>query len=310
MVLGGSTEVKLSWEVEGDTTEITIKGTDIPDHVVPRKGEMPVKPSEAKNYMFVLTAKYGDLADSRTVQLAVLAPTATPTATPTHTPTPTPTPTLPAPEISKFRVEATSPDQASKVKEIAGSAACPGTAFEVSRDVDVRLVWEVLNLYPGDKVTLRRGTTLVREGEEGTGALDVPQSQIPCTFSLEVTSGRIPGGSTTKRLCILAQAPAAPYDLQGNAEPGGSIKLTWRYDAAQQNYILGFRLYRIDYGRNEDQFTPAGDVEALKRSWTDPEPGACDRGYYIVALYSNIDPSQPLNETAPSNSWYSLPCSH
>lgn len=300
LVLGSDSAVTLYWEVEGETTEITIKGNDIPDVSVAQKGEMKFRPGSAKNYMFVLVAKNGDLTTSRDAQLNVLAPTPTATATPTPTPTGTP---LPGPKIKFFRAEGA-------VDCNKNSAACPGGSYcDVRGTGEVALRWEVTNLFPGDQVSVKRGAEYVSEpSQQGQGFLTVKESWIPGRFTLQVESGRLPGGSASARLCLERQAPPPPYNVRGGPDDSDpdKLKIEWAYSASDLAYIAGFRIYRIDYSTGT-QFEPAYETaDTMKRDWTDQRAGTCGRGYYVVALYRTS--SGDLVETAPSNSWYSSPC--
>jgi formylglycine-generating enzyme required for sulfatase activity len=81
--------VKLSWRVTGDTTNIEIiAGLDTTRSGLPAEGTLYVQAEETT--ALILVAHNGDLRSDRSVEIQVVDPT--PTATPTATPTPTPTP--------------------------------------------------------------------------------------------------------------------------------------------------------------------------------------------------------------------------
>ena len=98
--------------------------------------------------------------------------------------------------------------------------------------------------------------------------------------------------------------PPAPFNVNGPVPSGTPpLTITWSYDSNYLIDISGFRVYKSIANL---PFALAVDVGISPYEWLDTN-GACGMGYYVVAVYVDLDGL--TKESPPStNSWYSQLC--
>lgn len=306
-ILGQDDPVQLSWSVRGNVTGVQIFSPDLQISAnFSRTGSLPVSP--ARTTFFILTATNQDQSSTAQVDITVLEPTPTPTPLPTETPTPTPVPTgtpIPAPLIIFFGIEsAESPPRPDEVRQTGTNQ------YEIVAGALIRLRWSV--------------GTATRVGLRGIGVSTIDYGSRPFDGDLtlqytgdinqfELTGVNDPAGvgaqdpSTRQVLNIDVRQiiPRSPTNLVGSVVDGQN-RLSWSYDAASQQRITGFRIYRADVPTMN--FVTVAQVGSTETNWLDTFTPNCDKAYFVVAIYDNFQ-GQTL-ETAPSpTSWFSPSCS-
>jgi hypothetical protein len=286
--------VKLSWSVIGDFTNIEVSGPDFGKvSNLDVQGTLTV--AATKTTLFVLTAYNGPLLASLPVGLKVVEPT------PVPPPTPAPPP---PPNIVFFRAESgENPAQPDQVQPVASSGLPSNTLkYQVTAGSKVKFSWQVGNnpakvtfVTVGDQPFQGDLTMVVRAG---------------ATYQLKAENA---GGAVQAFIQIDLKpkpAPPAPFNVRGTYSPSPPLAIAWDYNPTYQDSITGFRLYRAD--TPSTTFRRVADESQLGktvRAYSDGVAPTCGRIYYMVAVYYDVV-SDAVKETAPSaNSWASLACS-
>ncbi|MBN1641137.1 MAG: hypothetical protein JXA09_07865 [Anaerolineae bacterium] len=304
IVLGTVTRIELLWAVSGDYTNIEISGPDLGTIAgLPARGSIPFTPSEAKAYIFVLTAQNEDLTASGTAQLNVLAP-------PTPTPLPTATPT---PPVITFAANAVRGEV--DWRETVDTGQGPKHIYDVLVGSDVKLSWSTQN---ADKLTL--------DGEEqvevSVGSVTVDDVVAPSLHTLIASNnGDYHQVKAFIELDIISPPPPPPpYGLSGKMlpSPSGGIELSWTFaQPAGTQPISGFLVYSAVVPSDDFQVLEEDTSFNLEQDLTRPrrftqvDPhGTCGLAYYVVAYYRAIEDNKwVIKETdASANSWYSPQC--
>ncbi len=278
--------VRLSWQITGDTTDVTLSGPDIGNlRGLPREGAIEVGVSSTT--LFVLSAANGDFVTSQQVNVRALEPT--PTLPPPPTPAPTPTP-FPPPRIVYFIAQ-----------DINGNALLQNgpTSYQVPWNTNVRLLWEVEGA--STQVQLfRAGAPLgvqppsgVRQPENISGAVQ---------FLLQAEN---PGGlvSTVIQFTVLPK-PVPPTPTNVNVSGGNPLVVSWSYPSAARSEIIGFRVYRALQGSStytlvQSDVQNGGSLDPNASSWNDPILPDCGWSYRVAAAY--IDENGQTQETPLSD---------
>ncbi len=292
-VNGQRTDARLDWFVNGPTTNIHITGG--PEGFEPLANLPPFGNAEIKDLdetaVFILTAINNDTEALQTTQILFLDPT--PTPEPTAAP-PAPTP-APAPEITRFVAAPLS--AADGVTFIGGD---PPT-YQVTSGSNVDLQWETLNA---------NTVTLVGVGEQApTGNYTLFNLRAGHTYQLTAQGEQDSVDAFVRLTIVPAPPPPPPYNLNG-AVNGNAIDLSWNYDAAQTNNIIGFRIYRANVPPgNFSRVVDENTLGNLTTQWTDTTlTETCGKGYYIVAVYIDAVTGNRKETDASRYSWYSDPC--
>lgn len=318
LVLGDEQEFRLVWLVQGTVTNIEITSPDLGTFSgLEPEGSLAVAPE--KTSLFVLKAFNGEASASGTVELKVIAPTATATLTPTPTQTPTltpsatatvappPTPSLtpiPPPDITLFTLI---PGDGADPRNIIRLASSPETAtesFEVVAGTSVALTWRVEG---ADEVVLE---TIGERPANHTEQLG-PFIETRITYQLTASmTGNEEEQQAYVSVVLRPNIPPPPTDLTGVYAPPDANLLEWDYPIDREQDILGYRIYRAPV-------TDAGSFERVAeiddptvKEWEDiVEPVACGQVYYVVAIYLNVVNNRIQETEVSPTSWASPPCS-
>jgi hypothetical protein len=303
-ILGEDDPVQLSWSVRGDVTGVQLFSPDLQISAnFSRTGTLPVSPSQTT--FFILTATNREQSSTAQVDITVLEPTPTPTPLPTETPLPPTATPVPAPAIIFFGVEsAESPPRPDEVRQTGTNQ------YEIVAGALIRLRWSV--------------TTATRVGLRGVGVSTIDYGSRPFDGDLtlqytgeinqyELTGVNDPAGvgasdpSTRQVLNIDVRQiiPRAPTNLVGSVVEGQN-RLSWSYDAASQQRITGFRIYRADVPTMN--FVTVAQVGSTETTWLDTFSPNCDKAYFVVAIYDNFQ-GQTLETNPSPTSWFSPSCS-
>jgi hypothetical protein len=289
-----ASNIKLSWSVIGDSTNIEISGPDFGKvSNLDLQGNLTVAAS--KTTLFVLTAYNGTLLASLPVNLKVVEPTPVPTATPAPPP---------PPNIVFFRAESgENPALPDQVQPVAGAGLPSNTLkYQVTAGSKVKFSWQV-GLNPV-KVTF---VTVGDQPFQGDLTMVI---RTAATYQLKAENA---GGAAQAFIQIDLKpkpAPPAPFNVRGAYTPSPPLAIQWDYNPTYQDSITGFRLYRAD--TPSTTFRRVADESQLGktvRAYADGVAPTCGRIYYMVAVYYDVV-ADAVKETAPSaNSWASLACS-
>jgi len=299
---GGSDDITLSWSVKGKTTSIVLVGSPgygtIPG--LKAQGNLTVSPGETTS--FLLTASNGESQASASIQIKVSEATATATVPPTITPEPSATPFPPtpsAPNIFYFRAESAEGD-ADDIVQIGSSAGV--RRYEVLAGSAVHFTWEVKD---ADKVEL---TDYGQFGQSDNVEVLIKENK---TFTLNAQrEGNSEIVSAEINITVKPRIPPPPENVHGTTNSNGTQNtIDWDF-SGDEEYIVGFRVYRADVPENS--FSRAAREDELgksARSWLDTESNpACNKAYFVVAVYLDVQTGN-LEESKPSaESWFSLTC--
>ncbi len=287
-------DVKLSWSIIGDITNIEISGPDFGKvSNLDRVGTLSV--SVDKTMLYVLTAYNGTLLASLPINLKVVEPTPTPVP---------PTPVPPAPSIIFFRAESgESPAAPDQVQPVSTSTLPSNTLkYQVIAGSKVKFSWQVQQ-NPA-KVTF---VNIGDQPFQGDLTLVVRAAGI---YQLKAENG---GGVSTAFVQVELKpkpAPPAPYNVAGTYTAVPPLNIRWEYNPIFQDSITGFRVYRADTpGTTFRRVADESQLVKTERQFNDVVSPTCGRIYYVVAVYYDVV-ADAVKETAPSgNSWASLTCS-
>ncbi|MBP7689546.1 MAG: FHA domain-containing protein [Thermoflexales bacterium] len=302
-VVRGSKAAKaivLSWQITGQTTAIELSGPDIGKIAgLKPSGEFTV--AAEKSTLYVLSAFNGELNTTAVQQLTVNEPTPTPTPPPTATPLP------PAPVIDYFQ-----------------AVSASGTASDVIQDLSTNiantLVYTVVAGTPVEfRWLVRNSTAVLFDGASVAAINDSPSSQIvpgvkqPKTYELRALNAI--GTTTLKFVKIVIQQkapPPRPFNVNGTDSAAPPLLLTWQYNAADVDKIVGFRVYRATVPNTTfDRVADYDTLDNAARQFADPLDNppspTCGLAYYVVAISLDAD-GNPVESQPSSNSWYSSPC--
>ena len=310
--------IVLSWQVTGETTSIELSGPDIGKLIgLQPMGEITV--AADKSTLYVLTAFNGALNTTVMQPITVNEPTPTPlpTATPVPTPTPvptatpvptpTPTPLPPVPIIEYFRAVSASANPGDVTQDLSENIS-DTLVYNVVAGTPVKFSWLVRNtlvlLFDSANVAAVNGS------EDSQVALGVKQAK-----TYELRAANAIGVMALKFVKIVIQPkapPPNPFNVNGVDSAAPPLLITWEYNTAEADLIVGFRVYRAS--ASDPNFSRVADYDVLNnaaRQFTDPldnPPSAtCGLAYYVVAVALDADGN--LVESQPSsNSWNSGPC--
>ena len=312
--------VVLSWQVQGEFTNIEISNPDIGKiNNQPAVGSLTLSVKEST--FFLLTATNKDQVSSQTVEIVALPATPTPTTpptgtpppppptgtpvppTPTLTPTPTPTPTstpYPPPSIQFFSIASGAnpivPDEVTQILD--PSVPANTLKYSVLAGAKVKFTWQA----SGAENVQLDGAPVPNPGDT------VQLGRENKTYRLVAIN---PGGQVERFIVVELRerpAPPAPTGFTGEYKVN-SNQLTWQYPQASQDSIVGFRIYRASTGSDFTRIADETQSGKAERAFNDPSADpACGQSYYIVAVY--LDLFGQAAETPPSaTSWYSQKCS-
>jgi hypothetical protein len=308
VVLGDDEPVKLSWSVKGDITAIEIFSPDLRiSTALSRTGTIPIFPEEST--FFILTATNRDQSSTSQVDISVLEPTPTTTPLP-PTPTPTlppPTPTsIPRPGVTFFGAE--SGESPARPDEVTLQG---GTNYQMLVGSLVRLTWS----------TTTATRVVLRATKIDNSSIDYGNRPLSGDFtfrfdgtirSFELTAYNEPadgsGSFPTVAQAITIQAnqirPTAPFALTGVAEETQN-RLSWSYDPQYLSKIRSFKVYRAN--TSDMAFFPAAELDPTLTTWIDTAQPLCDRVYFVVATYLDVEGN--VLETEPTaTTWFSSVC--
>jgi hypothetical protein len=322
VILGDDQEVKLTWSVSGETTNIEITAPNLKLAGLEAQDVITVTVKETT--LFVLTAYNGDLSRSVPAEVTVLEPT--PTETPEPPPTPLPTP-IPPPVLVYYRAEGLNPP-ADKVAFRASYQIESGWVYEyeVQAGSMAKLSWKVTN---ADVVELQDFGPQPAES-----SVTIPDPIVEARSYMLTAENEDPeyGTNTVNAFVKLELVPRPPpppaYNLGGKVatDKDGNplIELTWFYDRGYIAEIDGFRVYRADVsGAGPGGFEPVAVLvpteddpwtNRSKFSWqdtlgdVDPKGRTCGLAYYVVAFYWDVVANREKETDASTTSYYSPPC--
>lgn len=327
VVLGDKEEeqVLLTWNVIGDISKVEITAPDFEISSTKKKDTISVP--RDKTRVFVFTVLYnGEPKASESVELKVLEPTPIPPTEPPPPPpppteTPTPTPTRVPPPIVLSYVAAS--DQPIR-KEVDADGT---DIYFVDGGTEVTIRWLVEQ---ANEARLTQTTsTETRTYEKRLAADQVVVTALgDLSFLLEAFNN--PEGldvsdpaSITKvgkvqRTLKIGLNDVQPVDPPTNVSYAGGIDestpvtITWQYDPAQAERILGFRVYRAPSGSTDFvRVANEADLDKTARSWTDETAPFCSRAYYLVAVYQDLTlpgEDKTVETDSGSTSFLTPPC--
>jgi hypothetical protein len=308
---GDPAEVLLTWNVIGDMDTINISAPDFSITSTEKQSSISV-PRDATR-VFVMTVMLdGEPAASKSVELKVNEPpTATPVPPtpvpptpppPTDTPTATPT-TVPDPLIISFNVTSDLP----VTKEVGPDG---NDIFQVDGGAEIVVNWEVEN---ASTVQLRE---LSSTGDDRTLTNRLATDQITVialqdyTYIMTAynnpadvdiaTAPRTAYGEASRTILVVLN-PAQQFDPPTNVQwsrggdpPGADnvndpVIVTWEYNPAQADDILGFRIYKAPAGSSA--FVRIADETMLPktaRTYTDETKPLCGQSYFLTAVYQDL----------------------
>ena len=308
VVNGFATNIKLSWSVTGDTTNIQIMGPDI-GTITGLAAQDSLTVSSDKATLFNLTAFNGDLSANQIAQITGVDPT--PTPPPTATP-------VPPPVIYYFKLLCNDGSDCSDVTRDDSTLVPLHTRYIVLGGSKVRFEWQL------------HGAVRVTFGSSTIPAVDVPAvNDTPSfvgdrlittgdTYELKAYAGPDATSATASMFIdiVIQQPPAPPppFNVDGTYAATAPITVTWSYNQSDiDNYkVVGFRVYRADVpSSNFVRVADYTDIPANKREWADPLSSppspTCGKAYYVVAV--NLDTEGNPQESTPSTtSWYTPVC--
>ena len=288
--------------MSGETTNIEISGPTLSTvSNLDSTGSIPVQ-AEATTF-FILTVYNGDLNTSKTVELTVEEPTPTPEPPPTPSPTPTP---APEPEIEYFVAKGT--DDPNDVTLLGSGTVSNSLRYEVVAGARVQLSWSVQNV---PQVTIfEDGSSL---GDQ-PAVWDLPPRVVLAETQYRLQAVNDDGVEENAYIQITIrypEPPPAPYNVDGPSLPADPMVITWDYDPAHVNDIIGFRVYRAS--SPYESFIRVADevnLDNMARQWQETDP-QCGMAYYVVAVYEVYDGSgekTPLETEESPDRYYSWPC--
>lgn len=264
--VGATAQIVFRWEVTGsvtDTTDISISGPMLGTSISgleangSRTVSVPITP--ASQPIFVLTACNGEeCATESATELQV---------------------TLPRPEIDSFRI--------ANCNEIDCTQVGSGDTlrYQVVYNEQIELAWEtrhaveVTLFFEADNLGNQYPSDLLREAADEQGE-----------YRLQAANAN---GETENDYVEVVLVPPeglpTPNGLTGSGlPPTGPLTLTWNYATDYEDYITGFRVYRIE---GSDEILVSGDL-AKEAVWVSPgtyqwvyDEAVCDRVYYVRAYY-------------------------
>lgn len=292
-------EAQVNWVVTGATTNVELTGGPPGFEKLsnlPRMGDVLLKVRDTT--VFVLTAYNGDTSVVKTTQIQFLDPTPTPEPTPTTAATSgsggsggggSSTPT-PAPVIVSFAAAGVSPptDQVTQV----------GSDYQVVAGSNVILTWSTQY---ADTVTL------VGVGDQPpAGSYTVNNVVVNQIFQLTAQNSSGNTQSFINLVVVAKPVPPAPTNVAGS-ESGANVTLTWDY--ANENDIIGFRVYRaVTAGGPFTRIADETQLANSARQYVDSGvlPGCVV--YYMTAVYTDPQSGNKFETQASSNSWFSSGC--
>ena len=107
--------------------------------------------------------------------------------------------------------------------------------------------------------------------------------------------------------------PPAPSNVTyvGGLSATDPVTITWEFPD-QGSKITGFRVYRAP--ANSTDFLPVAAEDQLTsttRKWVDSDLPACNRAYYVVAVYQDLNRpagDQTVETNSGSSSYVTPPC--
>ncbi len=312
--------VNLSWEVIGTSVSRQLSGQGITNPSVDPTGAVTVNPTAQNGQQtfrtYELTVKYLD--SNQVVQKIVrnLVITVDP---------------LPLPVIQYFKAGCLSgAGQVVSNTEcglVPTGAAGPTTAnYQIYVGKQVYLYWSTLNATDSVTVTRFSGPSQAcpnQNGQESPDPLNsCPTDAIVQEVQYILTARNAAGAQTTRSIVFTPEViPADPpynpnliIDSGTVAGPSLVLRLTWNYQKAALNSIVGFRVIRTSHGQDQ----PAIDLSLTSSPPvcpipTDPavtevtctygplvltSPNTCSQTFKVAALYSALGGSVlPSNYT-------------
>ncbi|RMF03906.1 MAG: hypothetical protein D6768_04745 [Chloroflexi bacterium] len=307
ILLKGATEqVKLSWSVTGEVTNVEVSGPTLNSPITGLDSEGSVTMTVQDSTLFVLTAYNQDKKTSSTVDITVNEPT--PTATPAPTSTPPPPTATPIPPASIANFVISSPGSP-KVVDQGGSSP---RRYQVQENTTVTFGWEVNQAAKVTFVPDDGASSEVDPAGQSNVLVTVPGVGQIRNYRLiaENSEGKRVTASIEVTL-IDPPPPDPPHTVTGVEDvSSGQNTISWQWAAdPNKDAIEGFRVYRAT--------VPGGSYSVVANEGTLTKDGAkqyvdyvsptCGKGYYVVAVYKNVSGSN-LESAASLNSWYSTPC--
>ncbi len=296
---GTPKKVTLVWSVVGDTTNIEIESAVMGtvSNLNP-SGQLPIMISD--DAFFILKAYYEDeIKASKMIQITA------------KDPPPTPTPPPPPPSITKF--EATAADDNPIVAVAVAGDPTNTKAYEVKFGSNILLSWTTANASKATLEFAAQDGTRIAYGDQAL------QGQLPVLVTsagqydlaaLHLDPNGAPAHAYIQIRLKPVDKPPAPTNVRGPApmQQTPPITIQWDYAIANEDLIEGFRVYRGESSQTPDTFVQvSGLIGPAERSWEDPVNPNCGKGYYVVAVYRDIDNTQKESDPSP-NLWYTLPC--
>lgn len=292
--------IELSWQVSGQTTAVELSGPDIGKITgLSATGEFTVAAEQST--LYVLTAYNGELNVTAVQQLTVNEPTPTPTPMPTATPLP------PAPVIDYFQAVSASGTASDVVQDLSANIANT-LVYTVVAGTPVEFRWVVHN-----------ATVVLFDGANVAAINDDQSSQVvqgvksPKTYELRALNAV--GAMTQKFVKVNIQQkppPPRPFNVNGTDSAAPPLIITWQYNAADVDKIVGFRVYRAtvpntSFDRVADYDTLTSSARQFSDPLDNPPSATCGLAYYVVAVSLDAD-GNPVESQPSTNSWYSSPC--
>jgi hypothetical protein len=274
---GQRRSVTLSWEVSGNPANLELTGPDI--------GTLPLDPTSKEftvevgdEALFTLTAYTGDLKDSAIVRISGVDPQ------------------IPLPTIKIFVIASPGAPKVRKIND---------TTYEVQVNTTVNFSWEVEE---ANEAILRIGGVTIGNGAPFGSAATIVTGAGEYSLTAINTEGR----QVEKRISVTVvnqPSPNRPVNFTGIQTSNNENELRWDWVLdPEKSDIIGFRLYRANIG--SDNFAIVADENDLPKGtefWVDKIVPACDRIYFVVAVYVDLQGNR-LETTASNTSWESNPC--
>lgn len=307
ILLQGATEqVKLSWSVTGEVTNVEVSGPTLNSPITGLEREGSVTMTVQDSTLFVLTAFNQDKKASSTVDISINEPTPTATPAPTSTPPPPTGTPIPPAVINRFVISAPG---SPKVVDQGGSNP---RRYSVQENTTVTFEWEVdlaakISFVPDDGASAE-----VDPSGQLVAMVTVPGVGQTRNYRLIAENSESKRTTTSIEVTVVDPPPPdPPYTVTGVEDvSNGQNTISWQWTAdSNKDNIEGFRVYRAA--------VPGGSysVVADENSLTSDSPNqfvdsvspTCGKGYYVVAVYKNVS-GNSLESPASLNSWYTVSC--
>ncbi|MCG3211239.1 MAG: hypothetical protein FOGNACKC_04878 [Anaerolineae bacterium] len=306
LLKGATDQVKLSWAVSGEVTNVEVSGPTLNSPITGQPSEGSLTMTVSDSTLFVLTAYNQDKKTSSTLDITVNEPTPTTTPAPTSTPLPATATPIPPATINRFVISAPG---SPKVVDQGGSNP---RRYQVQENTTVTFEWEVnqaakITFVPDDGASAE-----VDPSGQSVLLVTVPNAGTTRNYRLIAENSESKRTTTSIEVTVVDPPPPDPPHTVTGVEntSAGQNTILWQWNSdPNKDTIQGFRVYRASvpggsYSVIANESTLTADSP---KQYVDSVTPTCGRGYYVVAVYKNVSGSS-LESPASLNSWYSTAC--